>query len=252
MSSLFLPKALDLIKGVIETQDAALESAAASMAQSVSRGRAVYFYGSGHSTLPVLDVFPRYGSFVGLQPVFDPRLMWFNVLGSGGVRELLWLERKEGYAAQVLQSYHIGPDDTVVVYSHGGINAAPVEAARYCHEHGATVIGITSSYAAGSDAGRAMAGKRLIDLADICIDTHAPAADAAVEISGLPRPVSATSTVLAVAITMELVARTARRAVDTGSALDVFASPMADGGTGNESVFAAYAKSRHRLEDADN
>ena len=57
---------------------------------------------------------------------------------------------------------------------------------------------------------------------------------------------------LTVAITMELVARTARRAVDSGIALDVFASPMADGGTGNEPVFAAYAKRRHRLEDVDN
>ena len=39
--------------------------------------------------LPVQEAFPRYGSYVGFNPLTDPCVMWHNVLGAGGVRELL-------------------------------------------------------------------------------------------------------------------------------------------------------------------
>ena len=48
-----------------------------------------------------------------------------------GARELLWLERREGYIQQFLQSYPIGSADCLTVFSHGGTNAAPIEAALY-------------------------------------------------------------------------------------------------------------------------
>jgi hypothetical protein len=28
-----------------------------------------------------MDIFPRYGSFIGFFPLYDPRLMWSNVIG---------------------------------------------------------------------------------------------------------------------------------------------------------------------------
>jgi SIS domain-containing protein len=61
-------------------------------------------YESGHSILPCQEAFPRYGSFVGFNPLTDPRLMWHNVLGAGGVRELLWLERAENCICNFLDS----------------------------------------------------------------------------------------------------------------------------------------------------
>ena len=210
MTSLFLPEAREMLSKVMETQDAALDSAAEAMARSLTARKTVYFYGSGHSTLPVLDVFPRYGSYVGLQPIHDPRLMWFNVLGPGGVRELLWLERKEGYVANVLGSYPLGAGDTMVVYSHGGLNAAPVEAAIYSRERNVFVIAVTSFASASSRAATHSSGKRLIDVADVCIDTAAPAADAVVAVPGVGRPIGASSTMLTVAITMELVTSSGR------------------------------------------
>ncbi len=73
------------------------------------KGGLVHLFGSGHSVIPVMDSFPRYGSFVGLNPLTDPRLMWHNVLGPGGVRELLWLERTEGYVANFLANCPIRP-----------------------------------------------------------------------------------------------------------------------------------------------
>lgn len=42
------------------------------------------------------------GNFPAFRPLTDVRLSWQNMLGTGGVRELLWLEREEGYIANFL------------------------------------------------------------------------------------------------------------------------------------------------------
>src|SRR4030042_216142 len=82
-----------------------IQAAGRIMARSVERGGRIYAYGTGHSVIPVLDLYPRYGSFVGFYPLYDPRLMWFNVIGPGGARELLWLERRGGGGKIFLGGY---------------------------------------------------------------------------------------------------------------------------------------------------
>jgi hypothetical protein len=76
-----------------QTQETKIEQAAEAFARSIQAGGRAYLFGSGHSVIPVLDIFPRYGSFVGFYRIYDPRLMWFNGVGPGGARELLRLER---------------------------------------------------------------------------------------------------------------------------------------------------------------
>src|SRR5512139_1168171 len=129
-----LAKVLDRIRS---TQGEKLQQAGELFAGVIANGGRVYLFGSGHSVIPVMDVFPRYGSFVGFYPLYDPRLMWSNVVGPNGARELLWIERREGYIEQFLQSYPIGRSDCLVVFSHGGLNAAPIEAAMYARDRGA-------------------------------------------------------------------------------------------------------------------
>src|SRR5579884_1857120 len=126
------------------TQMEKIRQAGAVMAAAIGSEKRVYVFGSGHSVLPVLDIFPRYGSFVGFFPLCDPRLMWFNVVGPGGARELLWLERREGYIRNVLLSYRLEPRDSVLIFSHGGLNAAPVEMALEARKKGLTVITVSS------------------------------------------------------------------------------------------------------------
>ena len=106
-----------------------IQEAGEVMATAIAGGKRVYLFGSGHSVIPVMDIFPRYGSFLGFFPLYDPRLMWWNVVGPGGARELLWLERREGYVEVFLQSYPLVPGDCMLVFSHGGVNAAAVEVA---------------------------------------------------------------------------------------------------------------------------
>ena len=136
-----ITKVLDDIR---RTQIGKIQQAGEAIAGSIASGGLAWLFGSGHSVIPVMDVFPRYGSFVGFVPLYDPRLMWSNVVGPGGARELLWIERQEGYAPVFLQSYALRRGDCFIVFSHGGLNAAPIEAALYAKERGLTVITVSS------------------------------------------------------------------------------------------------------------
>ena len=107
-----ITKVLDAIR---RTQIGKIQQAGEAMASAIAKDGLVWLYGSGHSVIPVMDVFPRYGSFVGFVPLYDPRLMWSNVVGPGGARELLWIERREGYAPVFLQSYALRKGERRVI-----------------------------------------------------------------------------------------------------------------------------------------
>jgi uncharacterized phosphosugar-binding protein len=222
-------------------QEEAFSSGAESMAGTLAAGNLVHLFGSGHSTIPVMEAFPRYGSFVGLNPLIDPRLSWWEVLGPGGVRELLWLERTEGYVANFLGHRPIHAGDVVIVFSHGGRNAAPVEAAMIAQKQGARVIGITSRANLSQPAGHS-SGRRLADLADVVIDTGVPAEDALVTLEGWGPPVGGASTIVACACMTELLTRTAARLLARGVTLPTFVCPTAPGAApeDNERTFAAH------------
>ena len=226
-----------------DTQTARIEQAAEAVAGAIAADGFAFLYGSGHSVIPVMDVFPRYGSFVGFVPLYDPRLMWSNVVGPGGARELLWLERKEGYAPVFLQSFPLRPGDCFVVFSHGGLNAAPIDAALYARERGLTVISVSSLENARTARRTHSSGKALPDVADIAIDNCAPPEDSLVEV-GRPEKVAASSTMAAVMVAMALVAETGARLAARGHPLDTFVSPNVPGVREghNGRVFEAYAR----------
>ena len=104
----------------------------------------MHLFGSGHSVFPVQDMFPRYGAFPGFRPLMDMRLMCTNVTGSGGAKGLLWLERREGYAAVLFENEPIRSGDVMLVFSHGGLNAAGIEVLQEAKKSGLTTAAITS------------------------------------------------------------------------------------------------------------
>jgi uncharacterized phosphosugar-binding protein len=217
-----------VLAAIHETQNVALEKAGELLAATIAAGNRVYLFGSGHSVIPVMDVFPRYGSFVGFFPLYDPRLMWHNVVGPGGARELLWLERREGYIANFLQSFAMGPGDCILVFSHGGLNAAPIEAALYAKEKGMKVVTVSSLANAASAKATHSSGKKLSDVADIALDNCVPPEDSLVDI-GRPEKVAAGSTMAAVFLAMALVAETGARLKAKGCDLRTFVSPNVSG-----------------------
>jgi uncharacterized phosphosugar-binding protein len=247
----YLEDVKSLIERIENTQLPAIQEAAQWMADSIQAGRAVHLFGSGHSVIPVLDIFPRYGTFVGFHPIMDPRLMWFNVVGPGGARELLWLERTEGYVANVLLSHQLDPRDTMLVISHGGLNAAPVEMALAAKEKGLKVVALTSLANHRISKPTHSSGKRLGDVADITIDNCVPPEDAVITVDGQLEKVSATSTVAAVTISMTLVAEVAKELNHRGVFLSTFVSPNVTGVSPdhNKQIFQKYTAFIRQLGD---
>lgn len=245
---LYISKITKMIEEMGKESMPAIQKAAGFMADSIQAGRAVYYFGSGHSVLPALDVFPRYGSFVGLQPIHDTRLMWSNVIGPGGTPELLWLEKQEGYIKNVFDSYVMTPQDTLIVISHGGLNAAGIEAAMYAKERDVKVVVITSMENYRSNAPRHSSGKKLVDFADVAIDNGAPPQDSIIQVEGWEEPVAASSTVTVMVISMALVAETTSILAKRGVHVPTFVSPnvMPDPNH-NKSVYDLYKEFRRKI-----
>ncbi len=214
-----------IISEIKTTQKEKISHAGEVLSASIASGRHVYLFGSGHSIIPVLDMFPRYGSFVGFYPIYDPRLMWFNIVGPGGARELLWLERQEGYARIVLASYEVEPRDSFVIFSHGGLNAAPIEMAMAAHEKGARVVSVCSHENYRQAQSTHSSKKKLVDVSDIAIDNCVPPEDALVSADGIAEKFAAGSTIAAVSIAMGLVAEVGVRLVKMGKRPATFVSP---------------------------
>src|SRR6185312_15580820 len=166
------------------TQAANIGRGASIMGETISKGGLVHLFGSGHSVLPVQDIFPRYGAYPGFRPLMDMRLMWTNVIGSGGAKGLLWLERREGYASVLFENEPIRAGDVMMVFSHGGLNAAGIEVLQESKKRGLTTVAITSMDNYRRRESTHSSGKKLPDVADYVIDNCIPAEDALVTING--------------------------------------------------------------------
>lgn len=230
------------------TQTAALRQAAGWMADAIAADGLVHLFGSGHSVLPVLDMFPRYGSFAGFNPMMDSRLMWLSVMETGGAKELLWLERSEGYARVFLEDKDLAAGDVLLVFSHGGLNAAPIEVALEARQRGLKVVCATSLDNYRRRAATHSSGKKLPDCCDLAIDDCVPAEDALVEVEGMAGRVAAGSTVSFITIGMALVAEVAAQLRQRSYTPRQFVSPNVAGVApdNNHQVFEDFRQRRLR------
>ncbi len=237
----------DILERIHNTQAENIEKAARLMAISIHNGNLVHVFGSAHSAIPVMEVFPRYGSFVaskgGFHPLLNPRLLWFTVIGAGGVKDLLWLERVEGYIENFLDEQDMKSDDVLLVFSHGGLNAAPVESAMYAKDHGLSVIAVTSMENQRISKATHSTGKKLSDVADIVIDNCAPSEDAVVKIDGLSEKICPSTTIAIITILQLLMAQVAGELLEMGEKLNVFVSPNITEipPSHNREIFAKYS-----------
>ena len=237
-----------VLSRISSTQTENIRRAATMMTESIANGGLVHLFGSGHSVLPVQDIFPRYGSYPVFHPLMDARLMWQNVLGSGGAKGLLWLERQEGYAKVLFENEPIRSGDVMVVFSHGGTNAAGIEVAIEARSRGLKVVAITSMDNQRLAKGSHSSGKKLSEVADLVIDNCVPAQDALVDVDGWKAPVAAGSTVAFVTIAMSIVAELASQLAKRGIERPTFVSPNVPGipADNNKQVFAAYEQALKR------
>lgn len=228
-----------LLTELAETQGEQIEAAAAVIADCIAADGIVHVFGTGHSHMMAEEVFHRAGGLWPVSAMLDPNLTAFGTLRAGMV------ERTEGYAKIVLDSYNVQPGEVVIVVSNSGINPASIEMAMEAQKVGATVIAITSAAAYANAKSRHSSGKKLPEVSSLVVDSLVPAGDAVVELPGVPAKVGAVSTALGAALMNMIMVAAAARLVETGHEPPVIASMNVPGGDEHNKVL--HEKYRARL-----
>jgi uncharacterized phosphosugar-binding protein len=218
------------LENVRTTQAGSIERAAERCAKSIAAEKLVFTFGTGHGALPALESFPRTGTIVGFRPIVESTMISFHhVWGDMGARQYRFIHAQEGYGRAILRSHQLDPADTMLLFSHSGINAVIMDMAIECKERGIALIGVTSLPHSSSTPSRHSSGKRLFEIADVVIDTGIPLADASLYIDGLDSPVGASSTSVTIAVAHAIVAATAEKLVQQGIKPHVMVSPNTTG-----------------------
>ncbi len=237
------------LDNVRRTQSAAIARAAEACAQSIASDKLAFTFGTGHGALPALESFPRTGTIVGFRPIVESTMISFHhVWGDMGARQYRFIHAVEGYGKAILRSHQLDPDDTMILFSHSGVNAVILDIALGAKALGMQVVGVTSLPHSSASPSRHSSGKRLFEVADIVIDTGVPLADASLRIDGLEAPVGANSTSITIAIAHAIVSATAEKLVERGVAPFVMVNPNTAGKAfANEKNDANYEAMWRRL-----
>src|SRR4029078_7051104 len=104
----WLTNARAVMDRIEETQTENIRRAAEVMADSIEAGRWVTTFGCGHATIPIEEMYPRIGGFVGFHPMVEQSMTFFTrIVGEAGVHQFLFLERAEGYGTGIVKAHAV-------------------------------------------------------------------------------------------------------------------------------------------------
>ncbi len=243
---------LNQCRGLIDAvaaQQSRIEQAADWFVATILAGRMVHVFGSGHSRIMVEEMWPRYGSFPGFNPIVELSLTFHTqVVGANGQRQAMFLENVSGLAERILRNFELAPVDSALVISSSGCNVVPIEMAQIFQQRKIKVVAIVSRRHSEATASRHPAGKKLPDFADLTLDTGAPPGDAMVHIPNLPTPVSPGSTIGGCLLVNAIKAEVAQRLMTGGAPPKVLTGAAIVGSEAATQLFeAAYDEHARRL-----
>ena len=243
---------LDQCRSLLDSavaQEETIAEAANLFAETILAGRMVHCFGSGHSRILVEEMWPRYGSFPGFNPIVELSLTFHNlVVGANGQRQAMFLENVSGLAARILRNFDLNPGDSALVISSSGCNVVPVEMAEEFQRRGVKVAAIISTTHSQASTSRHRDGKKLQDFADIVLDTGAPVGDAMIKIDGLDTPVAPGSTVGGCLLVNAIKAEVADRLTKGGQPPRVLTAGAVVGAQKAAEIFeAAYDEHARRI-----
>lgn len=233
----------------IEAQADAIQQAATWFSQTILAGRMVHLFGSGHSRIMVEEMWPRYGSFAGFNPIVELSLSFHNlVVGANGQRQAMFLENVPGLAGRILRNYDLSELDSALIISSSGCNVVPIEIAELFQQQGIKVVALVTTQHADKSTSKRADGKKLSDFADLVLDTGAPVGDAMLTIPGLDTPVAPGSTVGGAVVVNCIKAEVARLLTEAGHPPKVLSAANVVGAERAVSLFeSAYDEHAHRL-----
>ena len=244
----YLEKGKEIIS-VIEKQEKTIKEVAELFAQSILEGRMVHLFGSGHSRIMVEEMWPRYGSFPGFNPIVELSLSFHNlVVGANGQRQAMFLENVPGLAPRILRNFDITDQDTALIISSSGCNVVPIEMAEEFQKKNVKVVALVSSLHLEGSTSKRTDGKKLTDFADYILDTGAPLGDAMIKIENLDTPVAPGSTLGGVLIINSIKAELASILIVNGKTPKVLSSGKIVGEQRAIDIFeSAYDEHAHNM-----
>ena len=237
----WLSNARNVMSQIEESQEENIRKAAEIMADSIEKGKWVHTFGCGHATLPIEEMYPRIGGFVGFHPIVELPLTYFtNITGQMGVHQFIFLERVEGYGVEIMKGHHFDQEDTMWLFSHTGVNSVNIDIALESKKKGMKVIVFGSAEEAKGKSTKHSCGKTLFELADLVVDTCAPAEDASVPLKNHIDKIGPVSTMAFITCVWMTVVTVAEILADRGVKLHIHPSHNIPGDT----------TSKQRLDDA--
>jgi uncharacterized phosphosugar-binding protein len=238
-----------LLDHIETTQMPAIEQASAWSAETIATGGLVHLFGTGHSRIPVEEMFPRYGSFPGFHPMVELSMTFHTeIVGSNGQPQAMFIERVPGLAEVILSGLEFGGSDLMMIFSASGRAAVPVEMALGAQRRGLAVIAVTSVAESEAAPATHVSGLRLFEIADLVIDIGTPPGDALVTIEGLDTPVGPGSTLVNATVVNEIKVRTAELLVARGRMPPVISAASVVGEDESRRLFdAAYSEHARRV-----
>ncbi len=233
----------------VEAQHSAIAHPADWFTEPILAGRMVHVFGSGHSRIMVEEMWPRYGSFPGFNPIVELSLSFHNlVVGSNGQRQAMFLENVSGLAERILRNFDLSEQDSALVVSSSGCNVVPIEMAEVFQKRGVRVVSIISRAHSDASTSKRSDGKKLQDFSDLVLDTGAPIGDAMVKIEGLDTPVAPGSTVGGCLLVNSIKAEVAHRLTQAGQPPKVLSGAVVVGAERATELFeSAYDEHARRL-----
>jgi uncharacterized phosphosugar-binding protein len=246
----YLNKCKEIIEK-IEQQQKAISQAANWFSESILAGRVVHVFGSGHSRIMVEEMWPRYGSFPGFNPIVELSLTYHNnVVGANGQRQAMFLENVPGLAERILRNFSLDKKDTALIISSSGCNIVPIEMAELFQQKGIKVVALVTKAHLEKSKSKRSDGKKLTDFADLVLDSGAPVGDSMITVDGLITPVSPGSTVGGVIIINSIKAEVARLLTEAGQPPKVLTASAIVGDEKAKQLFeGAYDEHAHRLAE---
>ncbi len=244
----YLQKGREIID-IVEAQEPVIQEVAQLFAESILKGRMVHLFGSGHSRIMVEEMWPRYGSFPGFNPIVELSLSFHNlVVGSNGQRQAMFLENVPGFASRILRNFDITSEDTALIISSSGCNVVPIEMAEELQKRKVKVVALVSSLHLEGSTSKRADGKKLTDFADYILDTGAPLGDAMIYVEGLDTPVAPGSTLGGVLLINTVKAEVANILQQNGKTPKVLSSGKIIGDARAAELFeAAYDEHAHNM-----
>ena len=244
----YLQKCTEITE-TVKSQQTQIREAAQLFAATILSGRMVHVFGSGHSRILVEEMWPRYGSFPGFNPIVELSLTFHNlVVGANGQRQAMFLENVTGLADRILRNFDLSEKDSALIISSSGCNVVPIEIAEIFHQKNIKVVSIITKEHSAKSTSKRQDGKKLGDFSDWILDTGAPVGDAMVYVPGLDTPVAPGSTVGGALLINCIKAELAALLTTAGQPPKVLTGAVVVGEERAVSLFeSAYDEHAHRL-----